>query len=297
MTWPDTWRAIFGSDPPKPSSREESVQEVLARLIAGRAAKWFEPYETTPGGACFLAGVAEAAFADAPSTPPDWFVSEYELPVPDDDRLRRGKTYGCPDFAAAWGRRLVVIELKTERGSVRAAQPVGYLELAALKHPGWLVDLVLFGPHRPLLAPPLGEGQRYGELTWADVVSLLASCWPDDESASRLAAFLSDQFPAVPAAREPGPASAGPPPLALEAARLAVEQAGAFLAGERTAAALDLRFDAADDARAVARAVNAQLSVKSPWSLWVWTTTTGGQPLTEAGRASGIEVRLQRHQR
>ena len=57
MAWQESWRSTFGGEPPIPYSREESIQDVLSRLIAGRTCDWFTPYTPTPEGRAFLSSL------------------------------------------------------------------------------------------------------------------------------------------------------------------------------------------------------------------------------------------------
>ena len=56
----------------------------------------------------------EAAFGDVHTDRPDWLVSEYELPVPQEWRDEIGLSYRAPDFVCGAGNRLLIIELKTD---------------------------------------------------------------------------------------------------------------------------------------------------------------------------------------
>ena len=126
MTWQATWWEIFGEEPPIPGSREESVQDVLSTLVAGRDCAWFEPYTPTGDGAGFLTALWLMAF-DAEVGEPEWFVSEYALPVPPEWREAIPYTYRCVDLACGDRERLLIVELKTEAGSYRADQIPDYL--------------------------------------------------------------------------------------------------------------------------------------------------------------------------
>lgn len=134
---------LFGGEPTDRTSREVSVQDVLAELIAGQRAPWFQIFEPTGGGQDFLRSIARLAFDDEPVAPLSWFVSEYALPVPDEWRAEIGVSYGCPDFACGHEGYTFVIELKTERGSYRRCQMSDYLRLARRLHPDDRIDMVL----------------------------------------------------------------------------------------------------------------------------------------------------------
>src|SRR5436190_6890274 len=120
--WVDRWMDIFGTEPADKTSREVSVQEVLAYVITGTRPAWFKPYTPTANGQRWLQLLWSRAFNDDPASDVEWFVSEYELPVPMEWRPDIGLTYGCPDFCWATDDRVVIVELKTERGSYRKRQ-------------------------------------------------------------------------------------------------------------------------------------------------------------------------------
>jgi hypothetical protein len=132
----------------------------VALLIIGQKPAWFLPYPPIPAGAAFLALLWRSAFRAAPASAIEWLVSEYELPVPPEWRADIGLTYGCPDFACRAGDHVLIIELKTERGSYRVRQMPDYIRLARRKHPDDWVDLVLLGPTRPGASPSCDERQR-----------------------------------------------------------------------------------------------------------------------------------------
>jgi hypothetical protein len=75
VRWHGHWLETFGVPPPDPTSREVSVQEVLAELIAGHRCAWFELYEPTEQGEQFLHALSRQAFGDANGAV-RWFVSE-----------------------------------------------------------------------------------------------------------------------------------------------------------------------------------------------------------------------------
>jgi hypothetical protein len=187
MSLLDAWRQILGEDPVDPTSREVSVQDVLAELIVGRRPLWFEKCETTAGGHVFISRVWEIALGSAPEGRLEWFVSEYALPVPPEWREEIGLTYGCPDFACRCSSSVLIVELKTETGSYRARQMPDYSRLARRLHPDDLIDLVLLGPSLPGHQPVCDDRQQYAELTWADIPELITSAFAGQARAAKLA--------------------------------------------------------------------------------------------------------------
>src|SRR5689334_14353242 len=142
MAWQEDWARTVGKKPADATSREVSVQEVLAGLIAGRRCAWFESYPPTDRGARFLCSLWSAGFGDAPDHLA-WFVSEYDLPVPEEWRTEIPFTYRCPDFACGTADRVLILELKTERGSYQPRQMVDYLRLVRHKLPSHRSDVAL----------------------------------------------------------------------------------------------------------------------------------------------------------
>ena len=176
------------------------------RADSWRRCAWFEPYEPTPSGKAFLTALWRQSFGDD-SQDVEWFVSEYELPVPPAWRADTPFTYRCPDFACGNGSRVFIVELKTERGSYQPRQMADYLRLTRYKLPDHWTDLALLGPHRPGATPAHDERQRYAELTWAGIPDLLRSSFPGDNGSARLCAFLAQDL-ALAAARPRKPTRA-----------------------------------------------------------------------------------------
>ena len=96
------------------------MQEVLSGLITQRRCAWFESYEPIDAGRTCLEAVSAGAFGDHGDAA--WFVSEFYLPVPEAWRTEIPYTYRCPDFACGAGDRVLIVELKTERGSQAPAR-------------------------------------------------------------------------------------------------------------------------------------------------------------------------------
>lgn len=311
MTWQEFWYEIFGLDPPDRTSREVSVQETLAFLITGRKAAWFVQYVPTDEGATFLRALWVKAFGDAPSEPFDWFVSEYELPVPVKWRDEIGLTYGCPDVACRSADRILIVELKTEAGSYRRRQMPDYLRLARCKHPTESLDLALLGPGRPPDAPACDDRQRYAELTWSEVPVLLSECFPGDVVASGLARFLTDGLALRSRPERPAPSLAqfgshvtSPPAGGGNNARVAAAiehalQLAPSVAGARpddsTERGIDVAFAFDSDAQAARLAVKQALAdhgFARRVTVWLWRRESTGKPATPAGAKEGRELRL-----
>ena len=295
MTWQELWLSVFGTPPLDRTSREVAVQEAMARLIAGHKCDWFLTYEPTAHGSAFLRALWVQAFGDAPDAV-EWFVSEYELPVPEEWRQDIRFTYRCPDFACGAGDRVMVLELKTERGSYSPKQMRDYLRLARHKLPVEWTDVGLLGPHQPSASPPHDDRQRYGELTWHDVVEPLRRCFPDSTDAEHLARFLEADLAApsglaaVPVLTDEDREQAA----VLHALRLAPSVAVAS-ASDKTERGIDVAFPTLESVR------QAQLAVKQALedeghadrvSVWLWQPSSTGVPCTPAGAETDMELRL-----
>jgi hypothetical protein len=314
MDWRESWESLFGEAPTDPTSREVSVQDVLATLIAGRKPVWFEAYGPTEGGRRFLEGLWAMGFGSGPGNAIEWFVSEYELPVPLEWREEIGLTYGCPDLACGVGDRVLIVELKTERGSYRARQMSDYLRLARHKHPDCWTDVALLGPHAPGAEPVHDDRQRYAELTWRDIASLLGTSFDGDRQAARLAEFLSVELarplmgePPFPSEKRPAVSVAEVQLQEVEvsvqdkveasvshALRMAPSVASAK-ASDKTERGIDVEFSSDDEARTAQRAVKQALEENGyadTVSVWLWRPSSSGTPLTEAGKATDRELRL-----
>lgn len=306
VRWHEHWLGAFGAPPVDPTSREVSVQEVLAELIAGHRCAWFEPYEPTGAGRAFLRGLWAAAVGDAGEQLP-WFVSEYALPVPPAWRSDIPFTYRCPDFACGDGSRVLIVELKTERGSYQPRQMADYLRLARHKLPDCWTDVVLLGPHRPGASPPHDDRQRYAELTWAGVPALLREHFPNDVRAAQLCAFLGVELARLPSAavsRAAVPVVVDDPVDVEDAARGDAAVAHALrlapsiataAAGDRTERGIDVEFPTVETARHAQLRIAAALE-EGGWadrvSVWLWQPSSSGKPTTDAGAAAGRELRL-----
>ena len=196
---------------------------------------------------------------------------------------------------------MLIIELKTERGSYQRRQMADYLRLARYKLPESWTDVILLGPHRPGASPNHDGRQRYAELTWADVPALLHRHFGDDPRASQLSAFLNAGL-AHPSASSAlvsraldtvddvplGDAAVG------HALRLAPSVAKSA-ASDRTERGIDVEFPTVESARSAQGRVAAALD-DAGWSdrvsVWLWQPASSGKPSTDAGALSGRELRL-----
>ena len=300
-SWQDVWLDVFGSPPTDRTSREVSVQDVLTVLIAGKRLAWFKAERPTTTGSDFLRSMWRRGFGDAPEGDVEWFVSEYDLPVPPEWRDDIGLTYGCPDFACAVGDRVLIIELKTERRSYRRRQISDYLRLVRRKLPTAWTDVALLGPHRPNADPARDERQRYAEWTWHDIPDQLAEAFPDDDLAARLQTFLRDDL-ARPDAVEPAVTTAVGEVTKTDRVDAAVAHAlrmapsvAEARPGDQVERGIDVAFPSVETAREAQQAVYAALDregLSERVSVWLWQPSSLGVPATPAGRDTGRELRL-----
>lgn len=315
MKWLETWFEFFDRPPVDRTSREVSVQEVLAELIAGRPCDWFLPYTPTEDGRVFLEGLWRELLGDDHGRP-EWFVSEYRLPVPMDWRQDISFTYRCPDFAFGDDDHVLVVELKTERPSYDAQQILDYLRLARHRLPTARIDVALLGPHRPGATPPHDSRQRYAETTWATIPALLQEAFPGNDLAARLGTFLQADLAAAALASVPpelpgfqtiAESQALPGPARPEQTRDAYAAAVAHalrtapsvaLAQPRdgTERGIDVAFESENAAREAQALINValeQAGYSDRVGVWLWRPSSMGLPTTEAGRRTGMELRLQ----
>src|SRR5262245_26546753 len=123
--------------------REEYVQRLLTQLILDADyPRWNAESTPSADGRRFLAMLEELSFGSAGSWDDPVFIDELDLPKRSDDE--KGS---APDQALRDGKRLWLIELKTEAGSHRADQLPAYFELGGHHYPSHQLDLTyLTGP-------------------------------------------------------------------------------------------------------------------------------------------------------
>lgn len=306
LWWHDAWLDSFGNAPARPSSREESVQQLLAQLLLGRTPADFIRYPLTAAGQRVVTAIWRTAFHDAPDEV-DWFVSEYELPVPPEWRDEIRLTYRAPDFACGTGNRILIIELKTEWGSYTKAQITDFIRLARRLHPDADIDLLLLEERIRGASRDLDGRQRYAEMTWSELASIIRAAIPEQDLAVGLCRFLDASLAGGSAAQTgarsfnqlPGGSEATAPLHALIATAVdqALRMAPALEAAPtdtKVARGIDVPFESVADLRVAELAVREALGAAghAGISTWLWRTSSSGTPATPAGRASGFELRL-----
>jgi hypothetical protein len=278
-------------------------------LIFGhRPRGWNRRDEASAAGQLYLAALDNLAFG-AHHTGPFEFVDEFEL---------RGRTEtekdGWPDQAVVWADRVLLIELKTERGSHRPGQCETYLELGRHHYPAKPVDLIYITPTATYgLRADAHELSRYRHLTWPEIAVLIEQVWlsgpnaDERELAQFLLAFLgsldqpreareSSVLPPVVVAPSPPAPVRVPTPPSGDWTTEALDSAAAVASdhGQRAVSIevtdperlVDARIELGDRLQAT----GGELSRVRPW---IWRQAqSGGKPLTELGERTGYELRL-----
>ncbi|MCB1000368.1 MAG: hypothetical protein KDB40_13815 [Acidimicrobiales bacterium] len=310
--------------------REEAMQRLLTSLIVGGPyPKWNQRSTPSAAGVTFLRSVFLRCFS-APWPGDDFvFVDEYELRGRSDDE--RG---GAPDWAVLWPDRVWLIELKSEKASHRPEQVPLYFQLGRHHHPDCWIDLTYLTPKMTAPHTTAHPWERYAHLTWDEVADLVRDAWtspataaqaavvdgvadaihslaltPADWRARVLGSVLEPLEPLGPPAGEPPVDTATAEPVAaadtepstpdgvIEHA-LALARATAVDGVQR---ALDVRFDSLDSLLETRHRFRLRLTtepVDAPVRYvmaWVWREQSTGAPLTDAGRATGYELRFSKY--
>ncbi|WP_432476675.1 hypothetical protein [Nocardioides sp. GXQ0305] len=273
--------------------REEYCQRLLTMLILDADyPRWNARSTPSPAGLQFLRALDELSFGAADVPDDVEFVDELDLPRRHDDEP------GCaPDYGVLMPGRLWVIELKTERGSHRYGQVESYFELAHHHFPDKQIDLTYVIPGMSAVAAGAPEGSRLAQVTWEQVMPLVDGVWREATGSTR------DLYDALAEAV----ASIGTSwtmwrertlnDLTAKAARLArlTARDGQQRALDHAAGSLgelqELRLAVRDEFQRP----GSPLRSVTPW-LWD-ASTSGGQPLTAAGRSHGYELRFSREGR
>lgn len=288
--------------------REESCQRMLTTLILGGTyPRWNTRSRPTADGVRFLRLLDELSFGEA--TPPDAEVFVDELELRPRVESERG---GAPDWAVLWPERLWLIELKTEKGSHRREQLPYYFELGAHHFPAMPVDITYLTGPMTKPAPTVSDGQRYGHLTWQDVLPLVRDVWAggDDCRITRIVDVLEQlvdgleqPWPEWKAAYLEAPLSEVVEPAPPADSGLSLLITATAEDGEQRA--LDEPVPSLEDLQAL-RLHARELVLKAPAGSpvkhvmpWVWSGTekSMGQPLTAAGADQGYELRFSRFEK
>jgi hypothetical protein len=290
------------------AGREWFAQYLLASLLLGQPPRRLNTaYRPVDRGHQLLRRLDPWSDPVAPA--PDVFW-EFRL-----DALLASKGNRWPDLAARWPNRLLLIELKTEPGSVRKRQVDEYLALGLHNFPDLLVDLLYVTRDRVPSAPHgLANRARYATTTWDVIADAIDVVWADapggdGERAQRFAIWLREELltgaPWSNAAAHPSattaPTVTAPASLDGGPDRLAQGlQVAALVGADRRQRPVPLEFASKDGAAAYRDELLAALAERATAGdaaavhvrPWVWTATSGGRGLTNSGNHIGIEVRL-----
>jgi hypothetical protein len=278
--------------------REEYCQRLLTMLILDDAyPRWNTPLTASPAGLRFLGLLEELSLGEAGTWADPVFVDELDLP-----KRTEWEQGGAPDQSLRDQSRLWMIELKTEAGSHRPTQIPLYFELGRHHYPRHRIDITYLTGPLSKSAPPIPDGCRFGHVTWSQVMPLVREVWSEhspthrevvralddvlDGLSAKWAAWRSDRLEAGQRVEQPPPDPAGD---SFDLARLTAidhQQRALDFAPANLEDLQALRLELLDRIKA---AGDAPLLHVRPW-LWRWASE--GQPLTNAGRETGYELRL-----
>ncbi|MFC4529344.1 hypothetical protein [Sphaerisporangium dianthi] len=283
------------------AGREWFAQLMLASLLIGdRPARMNTPYAICPQGRVLL-DLLDPNHRAGGSQPTVYW--EFKL-----DALRPGQQNRWPDLALRWPDRVLLVELKTETGSVRERQVDEYLQLGLHHYPDAFVDLLYITRDRVPSSPSgLPERAQYATTTWAQVADAIRSSWIDADAdgrlhASRFATWLKADLLAGKPWRTETPVVTSMPVTAtgqVDEMAQAMDLATQVQTDQRQRAVPGVfaTKNEADDFRdvlqkeLVRRAASGDVRVDHVRA-WVWTRSSLGTALTDGGKASGVEVRL-----
>ena len=270
--------------------REEYCQRLLTMLVLDADyPRWNTRNPPSEDGLTFLRALDELSFGTAEVPDTAEFVDELDLPRRHEDEP------GCaPDYGVLMDGRLWIIELKTERGSDRHGQVETYFELGRHHHPELRIDLTYLTPGMAAVAAGAPSGSRLAQVTWEQVMPLVDGVWAGATgSTGELHDALAEAVASIGTSwtmwREKSLND-----LTTKAARLArlTARDGQQRALDYAAGSLGELQDVRLAVRDEFRRPGSPLGSVTPW-LWD-ASTSGGKPLTEAGRVHGYELRFSR---
>ena len=270
--------------------REEYCQRLLTMLVLDADyPRWNARSTPSPAGLAFLRALDELSFGAADVPDSATFVDELDLP------RRTEEEPGCaPDYGVLTQDRLWIIELKTERGSHRSGQVESYFELGRHHHPELRIDLTYLTPGVSAVAAGAPSGSRLAQVTWEQVMPLVDGVWADATGSARdLYAALTEAVASIGTSwtmwrgKTVNDLTAKAARLARLTARDGQQRALDYAAGS-LGELQDLRLAVRDEFKRP----ESPLKTVTPW-LWD-AATSGGQPLTQAGRVHGYELRFSR---
>jgi hypothetical protein len=302
--------------------REGWCQRLLTELIVeGPYPPYNSPRRPSDRGVQFLGGLDALSFGtDGVSGRAPVFVDEIDLPA------RHPEEQGCaPDYTVFVEGRCWVIELKTEPASHRPRQIPDYFERARHYHPDHQIDITYLTAGLPQLFEPATEHwARYTHIEWAQVIGLLKLVWSTadielvevadllvrglEHLADPIADWWSElgyEVPNTPTPQSPRGQRSVRPDASEEQPRLAELKEGLSLAeatgtdGRQRALGLwSGGLQVLQEQRLLLHRACRGASDGSPLARvqpWLWSApTSGGTALTDAGTATGYELRFSR---
>ncbi|WP_248965291.1 hypothetical protein [Sphaerisporangium perillae] len=283
------------------AGREWFADVMLTSLLLGHRPRRFNtPYKLSPRGRHLLS-LLDPAADDIDGDPGVYW--EFKL-----NALQPGQENRWPDLAFHWPDRLLIVELKTEAGSVRERQVDEYIQLGLHHYPDIRVDFLYITRDRvPRPPSDLPERTNYSTTTWEHVAQAIHTAWGSLDGdgglhASQFVEWIQVELMAgkpwktdVPMTPPPSVEAPSDADALSEAMRIAE-----LVQADRKQRALPYEFTSkseAEDFRSalreelVHRAANGDDAVTNVRP-WVWTTASSGEALSEGGHASGVEVRL-----
>ncbi|MEV7968894.1 hypothetical protein AB0O34_23330 [Sphaerisporangium sp. NPDC088356] len=287
------------------AGREWFAQLMLTSLLIGDRPKRINTaYELCPQGRLLLYLLDPQARGGAPRPAVYW---EFKL-----EALHPGQENRWPDLALHWPDRLLLVELKTEAGSVRERQVDEYIELGLHHYPDIPVDFLYITRDRVPSEPSgLPDRAHYSTTTWEHVAEAIDSAWTGADGDDRLhalqfATWLRAELLTGHPWKTEAPSRATPPAKAQSQADELAEalEYAELVQADHKQRALPYEFATKTDAEdfrsalreeLVHRATNGDTAINHVRP-WVWTPSSTGTALSEAGHASGVEVRLSYYQ-
>lgn len=278
--------------------REEYCQRLLTTLILDAPyPRWNTQHTVSDRGLQLLRDLDTLCFGSSDLDDSLLFVDEFDLPRRHDDE--RG---GAPDYAVLTSDRLWFIELKTERASHRRGQLRGYVDLGEHHHPGRRIDITYLTGPLAVPAPDLSDRARYAHLTWDEVLPVVRACWKDaDERQQHVVSVLEEVVAGLGTPwsqwrKQRMAAASGPPASPTEALRTA-RDAAESTAADGKQRALDIECANLEELQELRLEVKEALAAHPDPEVrkvrpWLWRTESTGQPLTDAGRSTGYELRV-----
>lgn len=189
--WHTVWADCWGTPPPKPSSREESIAAALDRLMTGLPTVGYN-HRFKPAGPAAIGfnELRRRAFGDVETGDPIEVISEGTWPLP--SHLITGKRKGCsPDWVIVWANTILIVEFKTEKGSMGRRQVEEQLAVMRYHHPATPLLHLYVTPMPASFQPHLEEGMSYRNTNWEEFVAPLVAPFGAEPDAVALSRYVA----------------------------------------------------------------------------------------------------------